>query len=368
MLQDLAGTLVEPSGHMRTTLVLLGFALGACGDNLTAPGEPADVRARVNGDLAHVLGATKAAIDGSLAPAPGGHALALVGAPAPGLPAWEPAAVIAQLDGVFAAGSDGVYSLASLGVPGDVAVTLDGDVARFDVAATASSDAIAFELAPDSLVATIGAARAELDVVTDDHVTLAVTFDGPVDARAGGVRVTSAPSAAPVLVADLDASVPRATAELAVGATTIGAGDLEVAAPAATGKLDVETTGLVLAGVGLGDTSTLVTRGGAPAAIIDVNRDYHRTVNLDVAPTTHDLESIATPELDIAIQYAQPIAPVAVTELFVTGLVQVTASTAAVLTGELAIATDPPSAGVDATTGDCVQRAADGGWEASACR
>nr|HEX4317327.1 hypothetical protein [Kofleriaceae bacterium] len=345
--------------------------VAACGSDPApaVPGAPADVQARVTADLGHVLGAATTAERGSLALAPGGHALAMLGVQAPAMAAVSPADVTAQLNrDVFAAdaGSDGVYSLAGLGVDGTVEVTIDGDTTRFHVATAQLSVPVDVELTHDSLAATVGAATARLDVIADDHVTASLGFADPLDVAIGGVRVRSAPAAS-ALVADLDASASRATAQLALGATTVTSGDSELVLPGATGDLDVEPTGLVLADAGLGDATTLVTRAGSPVVAIDVNPRANRRADLDIAPTTHAVESVATPELAVQLTWFDAPPAAALTELYVTGLVQVTLDTAAVLTGELVLATVSPALGVDATAGDCVSRVAAGGWTMQPC-
>jgi hypothetical protein len=218
-----------------------------------------------------------------------------------------------------------------------------------------------------------GEATADLKVLGPGHVTGALALDRPVavavaengEPLGGDGAYRFASPAAQVAAIELDGNAALARLDLELGETIVhlpgdaGAAGTDVDLGGITAQLTLDRTAtLAVQHASLGDKTTTVTRGGVPALAIDLDPDDGRA--FDAAITPDDTLMIA-PRIDFVQRIdhaALGDAPTVydVMRVQLDGSLQPTANgdSVRVLTGALAVTTNPAAYGFSAAAGQCV--------------
>jgi hypothetical protein len=408
--------LTMPSRSCSLAALTLCGSLAACND--PPPPTPAEVRSQLTSDLGRVLREAQSAFTGSQGALPiamplsapsvdpdatvaylNDHVFTDANAAGDGMfrltadvlcaPADATcAAQVAELAPQLRTSKDGDALVIGLELDADhdepvhltlshdsLAVSVDLDAAQRALGAVASALG---DAAPNLSLA--GALTARIDILATAKAQAALTIDralaiagAPAGAALTGDAAFQLRSAAGEVIAiSLDGNAKS-------GALTTGLGETTIALPAIGGKrIALDLAGLASAAtfaagqplalthLGLGARTSQLTVNGAVAAAIDLNPDNGRaldvTVSRDAAAATTTFAVAPALDLRLALDHGVlgDTAPVYdVTRVAVTGSVRRHDATGVleVLSGDLAISTNPASFGVTAHPGQCVTSA-----------
>lgn len=255
-----------------------------------------------------------------------------------------------------------------------LAVTLDLDEATAAMAALAP---IFGETAPNADLS--GEITGAIEIRGAAHAGVSLSFDRALSIKfadqgvdldgANATRFTSA--AGTIIAVDLDAHATKASLDLGLGKTTahIPGDALEPQATdfslgGATVSARYQANTLTLTNISLGDTTTTLSKGGVQGLAIDLNpadgRSLDATITTD--PVSGDETLEVSPRLDLRTSVDHAVlgdeAPVYdVTRVQLTGSLRGSAfgDVVEVLSGSLAVDTNPADYGFAAIAGQCVQ-------------
>ncbi len=211
----------------------------------------------------------------------------------------------------------------------------------------------------------LGTASATASFDIDRAIDIKVADDGIALSSADAFRLASA--AAHVIAVELNGTAATGAITLGLGATTVhmpGADSFDLDLPGATlSAVLAANLPPQLSNISLGHRTTKLSKNGAVAVSIDLNKNGGRAldaaVSLDEEAGTETLS--VTPMLDIEIAQNHAVlgdeAPLYdVTRVLLTGSLQHDRATdqTQVMTGTFAITTNPAQYGVSATAGQCV--------------
>lgn len=213
-----------------------------------------------------------------------------------------------------------------------------------------------------------GAAHAGVSLSFDRAIAVKIADAGiDLDGDAA-TRFTS--EAGEIIALDLDGHATKASFDLGLGATTAHVpGDVadplatDLALGGATVNATFQGNTLTLANISLGNSQTTLHKGGQLATSIDLNpadgRSLDATLTVDATTGTEVLE--VSPRLDLrtTVDHAvlgeeQPVYDVTRVELEGSLRGSALGDQVEVLSGSLAITTNPAQYGVSATAGQCV--------------
>ncbi|MGN6107602.1 MAG: hypothetical protein ACTHU0_21005 [Kofleriaceae bacterium] len=210
----------------------------------------------------------------------------------------------------------------------------------------------------------LGPAQLRAALTIDRALSIAVAEQGVALDGPEAFRFTS--DKADLASLALDGHARTGSLTLGVGATTAnvpserGAHGLDLPGLTAVAMFGADRP-MMLTHLGLGARSTVLTVGGVPAIAIDLNpadgRAVGATITHDPASGTDRIEVAPVFDLRTTIDrdVLVRVPPVYdITRVLVDGSVRVGGDRIQVLTGELAIHTDPASYGVAAAAGQCV--------------
>ncbi|HLL20769.1 MAG TPA: hypothetical protein VK427_01500, partial [Kofleriaceae bacterium] len=211
----------------------------------------------------------------------------------------------------------------------------------------------------DDMLSLAGAVTGKLEVLGAAKAKLSVDIDRKVAVELGTARFSS--EKAQVFAVTLDGNAQSMVASLGLGETKLNlADDFETADFDLPGLAATATFAagqpLKVNGISMGNRTTTLRRNGQLALALDLNPNDGRALDAQLAD---DVLSVS-PRLDLRAQVNHAVlddeAPVYdVTRLFLDGTVRGREDALEVVTGSLAIETNPARFGVTASAGQCVR-------------